>query len=250
MATTCTFHGLVGIQNTSQFQHDNKHFWRYDGYIALPDTDLAIAIFTFGANTASTEDGIYLMYAQAMIGSGVSDEGTTTHTLHFYAIDVRIFILLTLHTHSILQELQPLNDGNHALPMLIVAGKVSQSNFALEQDHGFDINILQYVFAPQQNIRVCCYYPQGHPHLSKTPLPSASKHMVVQGTILCIENECCVLAIKDIAFGPSDNVIASPMSDVISSTLSKGFDWSGKKKWNTKSKDSADEKGKEKTKRG
>ncbi|KAG1881056.1 hypothetical protein F4604DRAFT_1922076 [Suillus subluteus] len=151
MATTCTFHGLVGIQNASRFQHDNKHFWRYDGYIALPDGDLAVAIFTFGANTASSEDGIYLMHARAMIGSDVSEEGSTTHALHFYAID----------------ELQPLDDGNRALPMLIVAGKVSRSNFALEQDHGFDIDISQYVFAPQQNIRVRCYYPQGHPRLSK-----------------------------------------------------------------------------------
>ncbi|KAG2744317.1 hypothetical protein P692DRAFT_20838257 [Suillus brevipes Sb2] len=234
MATTCTFYGLVGIQNPSRFQYDNKHFWKYDGYIALPDGDLAVAVFTFGANTASSEEGIYLMHARAMIGSGVTDEGTTTHTLHFYAID----------------ELQPLDDGNRALPMLIVAGKVSRSNFALEQDHGFDIDISQYVFAPQQNIRVCCYYPQGHPRLSKTPLPSASKHVVVQGTILRIENERCILAVKDIAFGPSDNIVAGPTSDVVSSTPSKSFDWSGKKKQNAKSKDVADEKGKEKIKRG
>lgn len=60
-----------------------------------------------------------------MIGLGLTDEGTSTHTLHFYAIDVRIFTPLTLHTHYALQELQPLNDGIHALPMLIVAGKVS-----------------------------------------------------------------------------------------------------------------------------
>ncbi|KAG1871650.1 hypothetical protein F4604DRAFT_1769208 [Suillus subluteus] len=66
-----------------------------------------------------------------MIGSGVSEEGTTTHALHFYAIDVCIFILLTVLTHFALQELQPLDDGNRALPMLIVAGKVSRSNFAL-----------------------------------------------------------------------------------------------------------------------
>ncbi|KAG2745966.1 hypothetical protein P692DRAFT_201055985 [Suillus brevipes Sb2] len=190
------------------------------------------------------------MHARAMIGSGVTDEGTTTHTLHFYAIDVRVFILLSLLTHPFLQELQHLDDGNHALPMLIVAGKVSRSNFALEQDHGFNIDISQYIFAPQQNIRVRCYYPQGHPRLSKTPLPSALKHVVVQGTILRIENERCVLAIKDIAFGPSDNVIAGPTSDVVSSTPSKSFDWSGKKKQNTKLKDAADEKGKEKIKRG
>ncbi|KIK40522.1 hypothetical protein CY34DRAFT_13649 [Suillus luteus UH-Slu-Lm8-n1] len=176
-------------------------------YIALPDSDLAVSILTFGANTASSEDGIYLMHTQAMIGLGLTDQGTSTHALHFYAID----------------ELQPLDDGIHALPMLIVAGK--------------------------QNIHVRCYYPQGHPHLSKTPLPSASKHVIVQGTILRIENEHCVLTVKDIAFGPSDNVVAGPTSDVISSTPSKGFDWSGKKKRNTKSKDGTDEKGKEKTKR-
>ncbi|KAG2061734.1 hypothetical protein BDR06DRAFT_1000862 [Suillus hirtellus] len=137
-------------------------------YIALPDSDLEVAVFTFGANTALAEDGIYLMHACTMIGSGVTDEGTSTHTLHLYAND----------------ESQPLEDSNHALLILIVVGKVSQSNYALEQDHGFDINISQYVFAPQQNIRVHCYYPQGHPWLSKTPLPSASKHVIIQGTVL------------------------------------------------------------------
>ncbi|KAG1865186.1 hypothetical protein C8R48DRAFT_772884 [Suillus tomentosus] len=152
MATSCTFHGLVGIQNASIYQYDNKHYWKYDGYIALPDSDLAVTVFTFGANTASAEDGIYLMHACAMIGSAVTDEGMSTHTLHLYAND----------------ELQPLEDGNRASPILIVAGKVSQSNYALEQDHDIDIDIdiSQYVFAPQQNIHVHCYYPQGHPRLS------------------------------------------------------------------------------------
>jgi hypothetical protein len=120
----------------------------------------------------------------------------------------------------------------------------------LEQDHGFDIDISQYVFAPQKNIRVHCYYLQGHPWLSKTPLPSASKHVVIQGTVLRIEQERCVLAVKDIAFGPADNVIAGPTSDVVSSTPSKAYDWSGKKKKDTKTKDAADSKGKEKSKRG
>ncbi|KAG2365898.1 hypothetical protein BDR07DRAFT_1480782 [Suillus spraguei] len=188
MVTSCTFHGLVGIQNASRYQYDNKHYWKYDGYIALPDSDLAVAVFTFGANTASAEDGIYLMHGRTMIGSAVTDEGTSTHTLHIYAND----------------ELQPLEDGNRALPILIVVGK--------------------------KNIRVHCYYLQGHPWLSKTPLPSASKHVVIQGTVLRIEQERCVLAVKDIAFGPADNVIAGPTSDVVSSTPSKAYDWSSKEK--------------------
>ncbi|KAG2073527.1 hypothetical protein BDR04DRAFT_287317 [Suillus decipiens] len=31
-------------------------------------------------------------------------------------------------------------------------------------------------------MQVHCYYPKGHPHFSKTPLPTASKYVVVQGT--------------------------------------------------------------------
>jgi hypothetical protein len=102
MATSCTFHGLVGIQNASRYQYDNKHYWKYDGYIALPDSDLAVAVFTFGANTASAEDGIYLMHGHTMIGSAVTDEGTSTHTLHIYANDVRCLILFCHHTYVIL----------------------------------------------------------------------------------------------------------------------------------------------------
>ncbi|KAG1881331.1 uncharacterized protein F5891DRAFT_1204180 [Suillus fuscotomentosus] len=96
MATSCTFHGLVGVQNASRYQYDTKHYWKYDGYIALPDSDLAVAVFRFGANTASTEDGIYLMHARAMIGSAVTDEGTSTHTLHLYANDGRLSCLKLL----------------------------------------------------------------------------------------------------------------------------------------------------------
>ncbi|KAG1774663.1 hypothetical protein EV702DRAFT_1180643 [Suillus placidus] len=60
MATSCTFHRLIGFQNASRYQYDNKNYWRYDGYIALPDGDLAVAVFTFGAtsNTASAEDSM------------------------------------------------------------------------------------------------------------------------------------------------------------------------------------------------
>ncbi|KAG2043132.1 hypothetical protein BDR03DRAFT_501334 [Suillus americanus] len=48
------------IINGSRYQIDKKNFWRYDGFIATSEIgDIRVNIFTFGANTASAEDGIY-----------------------------------------------------------------------------------------------------------------------------------------------------------------------------------------------
>ncbi|KAG2343466.1 hypothetical protein BDR05DRAFT_963043, partial [Suillus weaverae] len=60
------------------------NYWRCDGYIALPDGDLAVAVFTFGANTASAEDGIYLIHAHAMIGSALTYLQIPTQVLTLY----------------------------------------------------------------------------------------------------------------------------------------------------------------------
>ncbi|KAG2127743.1 hypothetical protein BD769DRAFT_1458881 [Suillus cothurnatus] len=62
MATSASFHGVVGLQNPSRYQIDRKNYWRYDAFIATPEIgDIRVNEFTFGANTASAEDGIYLL---------------------------------------------------------------------------------------------------------------------------------------------------------------------------------------------
>ncbi|KAG2142179.1 hypothetical protein BD769DRAFT_1426089 [Suillus cothurnatus] len=62
MATSASFHGIVGLQNTSRYQIARKNYWHYDAFIATPEIgDICVNVFTFGANTASAEDGIYLL---------------------------------------------------------------------------------------------------------------------------------------------------------------------------------------------
>ncbi|KAG0707164.1 hypothetical protein DFH29DRAFT_995226 [Suillus ampliporus] len=218
MATSASFHGVVGIQNGGRFQIDKKNFWRYDGFIATPDgVDLHINVFMFGANTASVEDG------------------KLAHSLHLFAND----------------ELQPLPDGARAFPTVIIAGKVSRGTFSLKQENGFDMDISQYVAGPQQNTRVRCYYPQGHPRFTKTPLPTASKHVVVQGTVHNIIGDQCIVVVKDITLGPSDMVVTTDdSSENAPPTSLKQFDWGGahKDKEKDKGKEKEKAKGKEQVK--
>ncbi|KAG1879184.1 hypothetical protein F4604DRAFT_559202 [Suillus subluteus] len=103
-------------------------------------------------------------------------------------------------------ELQPLPDGARAFPMIVIAGKVSRGAFTLQQENGFDMDVSQYVAGPQQNMRVRCYYLKGHPRFSKTPLPTASKHVVIQGTVRSVTGDRCMVTVKDIALDPSDMV--------------------------------------------
>jgi hypothetical protein len=90
-ATSASFHGIVGLQNPSRYQIDRKNYWRYDAFIATPEIgDIRVNVFTFNANTASAEDGIYLLDARTTIGSIVDDEGNSAHSLHLFANDVRV----------------------------------------------------------------------------------------------------------------------------------------------------------------
>ncbi|KAG1857635.1 hypothetical protein C8R48DRAFT_775554 [Suillus tomentosus] len=210
MAVSASFHGVVGLQNGSHYQIDRKNFWRYDRFIATPELgDIRVNVFTFSANTASVEDGIYLLDVRTTIGSIVDDEGKSAHSLHLFAND----------------ELQPMPDGARAFLMVIIAGKVSRGAFQLKQDNGFDMDVFQYIAGPQQNI----------------------KHVVVQGTIQKIMGDRCVVTVKDIALGPSDMVTATDDSSegVPSTTLSQ-FDWGGahKEKEQGTLKGKAKEKGK------
>ncbi|KAG1817030.1 hypothetical protein DFJ58DRAFT_751643 [Suillus subalutaceus] len=156
MVTSASFHGMVGLQNASRYMIDKKNYWRYDGFIATPEMgDIPLNMFTFSANTASTEDGIYL-----------------------------------------LDELQPLPDGARAFPTIVIAGKVLRGAFTLQQENSFDMDVSQYVAGPQQNMRVHCYYLKGHPRFSKTPLPTASKHIVIQGTVRSVTGDRCMVPSK------------------------------------------------------
>ncbi|KAG2061382.1 hypothetical protein BDR06DRAFT_966354 [Suillus hirtellus] len=96
-------------------------------------------------------------------------------------------------------------------------------------------------------INACCDYPKGHPHFTKTPLPAASKHVVVQGTIQQIMGDHCIITVKNITLGPLDMVTATDDSSkgVPSTTLSQ-FNWGGacKEKEQGTLKGKAKEKGK------
>ena len=68
---------------------DGKHFWRYDGFIATPNGDLAVVVFTFrGSSATSVKDGIYVMDAKVVMGCLINEEGKTVHSLHLYSMDV------------------------------------------------------------------------------------------------------------------------------------------------------------------
>ncbi|KAG1869967.1 hypothetical protein F4604DRAFT_1926750 [Suillus subluteus] len=137
MATSASFHGVVGLQNASRYVIDKNNYWRYDGFIATPEMgDIPVNVFTFGANTASAEDGIYLLDARTTIGPIIDDEGKSAHSLHLFAND----------------EIQPLPDGACALPTIVIAGKVSRGAFTLQQENRFDMDVSQYVAGSQQNM--------------------------------------------------------------------------------------------------
>jgi len=93
MATSASFHGVVGLQNPSRYQIARKNYWRYDAFIATPEIgDIRVNLFTFGADTASAEDGIYLLDARTIIaiGSIIDDEGNSAYPLRLFANDVRV----------------------------------------------------------------------------------------------------------------------------------------------------------------
>ncbi|KAG2342244.1 hypothetical protein BDR05DRAFT_1001189 [Suillus weaverae] len=193
--------------------------------------DIHVNVFTFGANTASIKDGIYLLDAQTTIDPIIDDEGKSAHSLHLFAND----------------DLQPLPDGTCTIPTVIIAGKVSCSAFSVKQENGFDMDVSQYVASPQQNMQVHCYYPKGHPHFNKTPLPAASKHVVVQGTVHSISRDRCIVTITDIALGPLDTIITTDdSSETVPPTMLKQFDWGGVRKDKEKGKTTGKGKGKEK----
>ncbi|KAG2059749.1 hypothetical protein BDR06DRAFT_967751 [Suillus hirtellus] len=71
--------------NDSMMQKSLMNFFAKPGLSKLGD--VRINVFTFGANTASAEDVIYLLDAWATIGLIIVDEGKSAHSLHLYAND-------------------------------------------------------------------------------------------------------------------------------------------------------------------
>jgi hypothetical protein len=58
--------------------------------------------------------------------------------------------------------------ANRALPVLIIAGKVSKGTFQLQQERASDMDVAQYAGSSSQNLRVRCYFPDGS-QFAKTP---------------------------------------------------------------------------------
>ncbi|KAG2090219.1 uncharacterized protein F5147DRAFT_787377 [Suillus discolor] len=66
----------------------------YDEFIATPEIgDICVDVFTFGANTASAEDGIYLLDTRTTIGPIVDDERNPAHSLLTMYCDLFCFRL-------------------------------------------------------------------------------------------------------------------------------------------------------------
>ncbi|KAG2358142.1 hypothetical protein BDR07DRAFT_1418454 [Suillus spraguei] len=108
MATSASFHGVVGLQNGSRYQIDKKNYWRCDGFIAtLEMGDIRVIVFTFGANAASVEDS---MDARTIVGPIIDDDGKSAHSLHLFANDRnrrdrdsrivgKVMDIMTWHSH-------------------------------------------------------------------------------------------------------------------------------------------------------
>ncbi|KIK32838.1 hypothetical protein CY34DRAFT_110824 [Suillus luteus UH-Slu-Lm8-n1] len=219
MASSCSFHGIVGIEKAAPYSLEKRHFWRMDGFIPLPAetdegaTDLPATIFTYGGRTAPPDHGVY--FINARIITTTTDDVTE---IELYCVD----------------ELQSLDSGR-ALPSVIIAGKVSRGTAELAENRMFDIDVTQYGIMPQQIARIRCYYPTAHPRLDRTPIPSAEKHVIIQGNITDVDDKRCLVCVHNITLGPSTNVVnnrrhhrdAAPTAPP---AQLKSFNWSGKGK--------------------
>ncbi|KAG1781834.1 hypothetical protein EV702DRAFT_1067164 [Suillus placidus] len=85
MASSCSFHGIVGIENATAYSLEKRRFWRMNGFIPLPtetsDTshDLPTSIFTYGGQTAPPDEGAYFINARMITAS--ADDVATKYAL-------------------------------------------------------------------------------------------------------------------------------------------------------------------------
>ncbi|KAG1897600.1 uncharacterized protein F5891DRAFT_982568 [Suillus fuscotomentosus] len=213
MASACSFHGIVGIQNAVPYALEaRKCFWKMDGFVPLSLdieddlADLAVSVFIFGGTTAPPEDGIY--FINACVITSTIDEHVS---LELYCVD----------------EMQP-TDSGRTLPTIIVISKVSRGSSELVESRAFDMDIMQYGIMPQQLARIRCFYPEDHPRLTKTPVPTAEKHIIVQGCISELLHNRCIVRVHNITLGPSSGVVEKHRhADAVPPAKLKSFNWSG-----------------------
>ncbi|KAG2093149.1 uncharacterized protein F5147DRAFT_779470 [Suillus discolor] len=193
MASSCTFHGIVGIQNASPCSLGRKRFWKMDGFVPLAtdgeDTsnamDLPASVFTFGGSTAPTEDGVYFINAR-LITTTAGDEPA----LELYCVD----------------RIQPL-DSACALSSVLIAGKVSRGTSELAESRSFDIDVMQYGIMAQQLARMRSIL------------------------LLILASIRYVVCVHVITLGPSTNDVENRRHrDAAAPTPLKSFNWSGKGK--------------------
>ncbi|KIK32884.1 hypothetical protein CY34DRAFT_100593 [Suillus luteus UH-Slu-Lm8-n1] len=215
MASACTFHGVIGIEHAEPYVLESKkRFWKMDGFVPIstdPEDsagDLPASVFIFGGNNPPPEDGIY--FVNARIVTTVNQDDTS---LELYCVD----------------DMQS-TDISKFLPTVIVVGKVTKGSSELKDKRAFDVDITQYGIMPQQIARIRCFYPDNHPRLTKTPVPTAEKHVVVQGSIIKLTHNRCVIRVHDITLGPSTGVVEKQYDvEKTPPVKLKSFNWSSGK---------------------
>ncbi|KAF8124116.1 hypothetical protein EV363DRAFT_1299992 [Boletus edulis] len=202
MASSCNVIGIIGVRNGHAFQYaPGKQFWKHD--------DVEVDVFTFGGgSSAPLDDGVYFGAARIVARMTAGADVQTTEPI------LQLFV----------------NEGGDDVlpPVFVIVGKTSRTNFMVDQNQVFDIDISQYGAAPQQLIRLRCFYPNENSRFMKTPLPSVGKHVVIHGHLTGFSAGRCIIHIVDIALGPGTDV-SGPSSDVPPSSKLGKFDWKGEK---------------------
>ncbi|KAF8133840.1 hypothetical protein EV363DRAFT_1295278 [Boletus edulis] len=208
MASSCNVTGIIGVRNGHVFQYaPGKQFWKHD--------NVEVDVFTFGGgSSAPLNDSVYFGAACVVARMTAGADVQTTEPI------LQLFMN---------EEFIPLQGGDDMPPpIFMIVGKTSRTNFMVDQNRVFDINVSQYGAAPQQLIRLCRFYPNENSHFTKTPLPVVGKHVVVHGHLTGFSAGCCIIHIVDIALGPGTD-ISGPSSDVPPSSKLGKFDWKGEK---------------------
>ncbi|KIK13752.1 hypothetical protein PISMIDRAFT_17767 [Pisolithus microcarpus 441] len=171
MASSCNVHGVVGVRNGRAFTYSQgKTFWKHDGFLPLPSGDLAVDFFTFGGDPALLEDGPYSGIARVILQTtAAANMETTDPILQLFAMDD--FVAMPLMAAEC--------DSQMPSPAFITVGRVCRSNLDVDQNRGFDIDVSQYGAAPQQLIRLRCFYPSSPTCFLITPLPNVGKHVII-----------------------------------------------------------------------
>ncbi|KIM50840.1 hypothetical protein SCLCIDRAFT_33946 [Scleroderma citrinum Foug A] len=223
MGSFCTYQGIVGIHTSEPYIYsDKRRYWKHDAVVPVVQTDVPVDVLTFGGEAAAMEGSIYYVTARTILQPNPkSEEGE---------------FRLQLYANT---PLQPLPPNARAVCALTISGKVSQGSAELEKHRGFNIDVSQFGAAPHQSIRLRCYFPSTHPRLTRTPLPSAGRHVIVQGCIQRIDGDRCIVSVNDIKFGASESIFTV---DTHPPTKLSHFDWSTKGKGKRARYDSNDDK--------